>query len=73
MIAFARQQPRLVRHHGWKRRFLRLLPRIRSHAHFAFRSFDANEREEATAEVVASAYCACRRLVQLGKTDLQLR
>ena len=54
MIAFARQQPP-VRSRGWKRRFLELLPRIRGHARFAFRSLNAYEREEALAEVVASS------------------
>ncbi len=69
MIAFARrQQP--CRSRGWKRRFLELLPRIRNYAHFAFHSLNASEREEAIAEVVASAVCAFCRLVQLGKAEL---
>lgn len=69
MIAFARQQ-QPCRGRGWKRRFLELLPRIRNYARFAFRSLNASEREEAVAEVVAGAFCAFRRLVQLGKSEL---
>ena len=69
MIAFARwQQPCGSR--GWKGRFLELLPRIRNYARFAFRSLNASEREEAVAEVIAGAFCAFRRLVQLGKAEL---
>ncbi len=69
MIAFARQQQPLSSR-GWKRRFLQLLPRIRSHARFACRSLNASEREEALVEVVASSFCAFRRLVRLGKAEM---
>ena len=69
MIAIARQ-PQKVRARGCRRKFLQLLPRIRSCARYAFRALKRGEREEAVADVVAAAYCAFHRLVQLGKADL---
>ena len=47
-----------------------LLPAIRQYAFMAFRSHPREERDELTAEVVASAFCAFHRLVQRGKADL---
>jgi hypothetical protein len=51
----------------WQDRFLRLLPRIRRLAHSAFRTCNAQLREELTAEVIADCYCAYNRLVELER------
>ena len=51
-------------------RFLELLPKIRRQARAAFSSADHEAREEFIAEVVANAYCAFVRLVELGKQGL---
>jgi hypothetical protein len=50
--------------------FLNLVPGIERSARFAFRSLRSQEREEAICEVVAYAFCAYRRLIELGKQDL---
>ena len=46
--------------------FLPLLPRIREHANFAFRTQPPEYREELVAEVVANAFVAFKRLVKRG-------
>ena len=61
----ARKYPR-----GWKRRFEGMLPVIYGRARFAFRHLPPSERDEAISDVVANAFCAFRRLVELGKIDI---
>ena len=51
-------------------RFLELVPAIERYARLAFRHVQPEEREEAICEVVAYAYCAFRRLSELGKLDV---
>ena len=53
-----------------QQQFLALLPAIQTDARIAFRHLDVDARAEAVAEVVANAYCAFARLVELGKIDL---
>ena len=48
-------------------RFLKMLPAIRRQAHIAFGHLDREQREELTAEVVANAFVAFRRLADRGK------
>ncbi len=50
--------------------FLTLLPAIRQRAGAAFRHWSVDAREEAVQEVVANAYVAYARLVELGKVDV---
>jgi hypothetical protein len=50
--------------------FLALLPAIRRHAQVAFRHMDPEAREDAVAEVVASALVAFTRLAELGRAEL---
>ena len=50
--------------------FLKMLPGIRRYARLALRQLRAEEREEAIQEVVAAAFCAFGRLVELGREDL---
>ena len=50
--------------------FLSLLPRIREHAGFAFRTQPPERREELVAEVVANAFVAFTRLVKRGLSRL---
>jgi hypothetical protein len=54
---------------SWQRRFLQLLPRIRSQAQSRFRHLPPEAREEATAEVIASSLVSYARLVTLGQED----
>ena len=54
---------------SWQARFLQLLPRIRSQAQSRFRHLAPEAREEATAEVIASALVSYARLVALGRED----
>lgn len=71
MIALAEKpaSPRkgVARHH---RCFLEMLPSIRRQAHLAFRGCNPELREELVSEVVANAYVAFARLVELDKQDL---
>ena len=50
--------------------FLPLLPSIRKSALFAFRRRRFEERSEAVAEVIASAYAAFVRLIERGKREV---
>jgi hypothetical protein len=68
MIALANNRP-ADRPVG-QTRFLAMLPVITRYASLAFRSLNAEAREEALAEVVANAYVAFARLAELGKTDI---
>lgn len=54
----------------WQKKFLAMIPAIRKYASFAFRHLKAELRSEMIQEVVANAWKAFVRLVQLGKTDL---
>ena len=54
----------------WHRHYLSLLPAILKHAKIAFAYLKPEARAEAVQEVVANAYQAYARLVELGKTDL---
>jgi hypothetical protein len=54
---------------SWQHRFLQLLPRIRAQAQSRFRHLPPEAREEATAEVIASALVSYARLVALGRED----
>jgi hypothetical protein len=54
---------------SWQQRFLQLLPRIRAQAQSRFRHLAPEAREEATAEVIASALVSYARLVALGQED----
>lgn len=47
-----------------------MLPVIRNCANHAFRYLDPEGREDAVQEVIANAFVAFARLVQLGKADL---
>ena len=51
-------------------RFLELLPQIKLQASRAFRNHQPAEREELVQEVIANAYVAFTRLVELGKQEL---
>jgi hypothetical protein len=51
-------------------RFLELVPAIEQFARLAFRHVQPEERDEAICEAVAYAYCAVRRLFELGKLDV---
>ena len=69
MIAIAKKSARKLPS-GWKRRFEELLPSIQRTARFAFRNLPPSESEEAICEVVANAFCAFRRVVELGKIEV---
>ena len=51
----------------WHARFLTILPAILRQARVAFRDFDPEQREDATADVVANAFAAYARLVELDR------
>ena len=54
----------------WHAPFLRMLPAIRTQARFGFRNLRLEARAEAVQEVIANAFVAYRRLVELGHEDL---
>lgn len=54
----------------WHQKFLTMLPDIKKCARYAFRRLPAEARDEAVTEVVASAFVAFARLVELGKSEL---
>ena len=51
-------------------RFLKMVPAIQGYARSAFRNLQPETREDAICAVVADAFFAFRRLVELGKQDL---
>lgn len=51
-------------------RFLAMLPSIKQYASAAFRDHQPEEREDLVEEVVANAFVAFARLVQVGKQDI---
>lgn len=59
-----------VNSHQQLQSFVRMLPDIQRQASFAFRGYPAEARDDAIAEVVANAFVAFARLVELGKVDL---
>ncbi len=68
MIAFAR--PQSARNENAHDAFVAMLPQIKQQASIAFRSRRPEEREELTQEVIANAYVAFARLVQLGREEI---
>jgi hypothetical protein len=71
MIAITRQPRRTTSAQEQdNEQFLKLVPAITRYARFALRDLQPQEREEALSEVLAQAFCAFRRLVELGKQDL---
>ncbi|NLE38910.1 MAG: hypothetical protein GX621_12875 [Pirellulaceae bacterium] len=50
--------------------FVTMLPKIVEHARHAFRHHHAEARDDAVAEVVANAFAAYTRLVELDKSEL---
>src|SRR5271154_2835075 len=50
--------------------FLTMIPAIQRYARSAFRNLRSQNREEAICAVVADAFIAFRRLVELGKQDV---
>ena len=50
--------------------FLQMLPTIRSVAHYAFRRWRSDQRQELIAEVLASSFVAFVRLVERDKAEL---
>jgi len=53
----------------WHSDFLRMLPKIQEHAHFAFRHLSEEQRDEAIQEVVCNCCLAFARLVEQGRQD----
>jgi hypothetical protein len=51
-------------------RFLELVPAIKRYARLSFRQLQSQEGEEGVCEVVGYAYCAFRRLAELGRLDV---
>ena len=70
MIAVPRNLPAVEAKPAWHSQFMAMVPAIKKHAELAFRAMDPEGKEEAIAEVVASAFVAFHRLAQLGKTDI---
>jgi hypothetical protein len=70
MIATAKPHTREDCVPDWHRPFLKMLSAIQRHARIAFRHLDSEARAEMVEEVVANAFVAYRRLVELGKADL---
>jgi hypothetical protein len=64
------QQPRQVTQAQRDERFLEMVPAIERHAQVAFRNLQPQAREEAICSVLADAFCAYRRLAELGKQDM---
>ena len=54
----------------WNRIFLSMLPRILTHATYAFRNLRGDTRQDAIAEVVANCLVAFKALVRRGKMDI---
>ena len=67
MIKIAKSQRSTVEQNSPDARFESMLPAIERHARVAFREFNAEQREELTAEVVANVFLAFRRLCERNK------
>jgi hypothetical protein len=70
MIAVPRPTSKTTQTNDAHDRFVAMLPRIRTQATLALRGLDAEVRENAIQEVMASSFVAFVRLVELGRTDL---
>ena len=66
MIAITKQT-RQSTHVQDDEQFLQMMPAIKRYARLTFRTLPPHEREEATSEVLCNAFCAFRRLADLGK------
>ena len=62
--------PLLAGEPDWQAKFLAMLPAITAHAQRAFRNLPGPDREEAVQAVVAYAFMAYARLVDLQKPEL---
>ena len=69
MIAITKS-PRQARNARNDEQFLKMVPAIQRYARSAFRNLRSQTREEAICAVVADAFFAFRRLVELGKQDV---
>ncbi len=69
MIAIS-TSPRQAANAGHDDQFLELIPAIERYSRSAFRNLRPQTREEAICAVVADAFFAFRRLVELGKQDV---
>jgi hypothetical protein len=69
MIAIPKQSTQPANAHH-DERFLELAPAIERYARVAFRNLQPQAREEAICSVLADAFCAYRRLAELGKQDM---
>jgi hypothetical protein len=63
------KKPRQTAYAPDDERFLEMIPAIQRYARSAFRNLRSQAREEAVCAVVADAFFAFRRLVELGKQD----
>ena len=64
MIAPQKNKPEETVQFAWQQRFLEMLPDIRRHALFAFRSLRGEAKEEAIAETIANVFVAFVRLME---------
>ena len=69
MIAIVKKSHRALKPQTNKQ-FLEFVPAIENYARRAFGNLRPQDREEAIADVIAHAFCAFRRLVELGKQDV---
>ena len=69
MIAVPKKSPQVTNAQA-DEHFLSMIREIERYARFAFRDLESSAREDAVCEVVANAFCAFRRLVELGKQNL---
>ena len=67
MIAPEKSKKRVAIQSNRQNHFLEMLPEIRRHALFAFRTLRAEAKEEAIAETIANAFVAYNRLIEQGK------
>ena len=70
MIATAKPAPREHVTPSWHDPFLAMFPAIQRHARLAFRHLNPEARADMVEEVVANAFVAYHRLVELDKADL---
>ena len=64
------QQSRQIARTQHDERFLELAPAVERYARWVFRHLKRQAREEAICSVLADAFCAYRRLAELGKQDM---
>jgi len=70
MIAIGKRSLQTRQHEQENAHFVKLIPAIRDYVQFAFRNLRRQDREDAICEVLAYAFCAFRRLAQLGRLDV---